>query len=117
MRRFDATGVVMMVVGAVVAYIGYKNTGFILLREEIIERWSVLIENGKGRANQIFNDTEDFIKRSEVPRIAVERKEIAPSVAKMLGITRSFLVVANFENPKLVGYKTFICAGGYGNKL
>jgi hypothetical protein len=35
----------------------------------------------------------------------------------MLGITRSFLVVANFENPKLVGYKTFICAGGYGNKL
>lgn len=118
LRRFDATGIVMMVVGAIVAYIGYKNTGFILMREEVIDRWSVLIENGKGKANDIFTDTEDFIKKSEAPRIAVEMKEISPTIAKdMLGVTRSFLVVTNFENPKLVGYKTFICARDYGNNL
>jgi hypothetical protein len=118
LRRFDATGAVLMVVGAVVAYIGYKSTGFILLREEIIDRWSVLIENGKGRANQIFADTEDFIKKSEAPRISVERKEIAPTIAKdILGVRRNFLVVTNYENPKLVGYKTFICARDYGNNL
>jgi len=116
--RFDATGVVLIIVGAIVAYIGYKNTGFILLREEVIDRWSVLIENGKGRANQIFADTEDFIKKSEAPRIVVERKEISPAIAKdMLGVTRSFLVVTNYDNPKLVGYKTFICARDYGNNL
>jgi hypothetical protein len=118
LRRFDATGIVMMVVGAIVAYIGYKNTGFILTREEIIDRWSVLIENGKGRANQIFTDTEDFIKKSEAPRLSVERKEIAPTITKdILGVRRNFLVVTNYENPKLVNYKTFICARDYGNNL
>jgi hypothetical protein len=118
LRRFDATGIAMMVVGVIVAYIGYKNTGFILRREEIIDRWSVLIENGKGRADDIFNDTKDFIKKSEAPRLSVERKKIAPTIAKdILGIRRSFLVVTNFENPKLINYKTFICARDYGNNL
>jgi hypothetical protein len=118
LRGFDATGIVMMVVGAIVAYVGYKNTGFILLREEIIDRWGVLIENGKGRANEIFTDTEDFIKKSEAPRLFVERKEIAPTITKdILGVRRNFLVVTNYENPKLVNYKTFICARDYGNNL
>lgn len=30
---------------------------------------------------------------------------------------RNFLVVTNFENPKLLNYKTFICARDYGNNL
>jgi hypothetical protein len=92
LKRFDATGIVMMVVGAIVAYIGYKNTGFILTREEIIDRWSVLIEDGKGKAHQIFTDTEDFIKKSEAPKLSVERKEIAPTIAKdILGVRRNLL--------------------------
>jgi|Deesub1362A_J573_1020465.scaffolds.fasta_scaffold00214_50 hypothetical protein len=117
-RVFDAKGVVMIIVGAVIAYIGYKNTGFILTREEIIDRWGVLIEGGKGKADDIFSDTEGFIRKSEAPKIAVERKEIAPTIAKdILGVRRSFLVVTNFENPKLLNYKTFICARDYGNNL
>jgi len=116
--RFDPTGIVLMVVGAIVFYVGYRNTGFILSREEIIDRWSVLIENGNGRAEKIFGDTEDFIKKSEAPKLSVERKEIAPTITKdILGVRRNFLVVTNFENPKLLNYKTFICARDYGNNL
>jgi hypothetical protein len=116
--RFDATGILMMIIGPIVAYFGYKNTGFILRREEIIDRWSILIENGKGRANDIFADTEDFIEKSEAPRISMERKSIAPTIAKdIMGISRDFLVVTNLENPKLKGYRTFICARDYGNNL
>jgi hypothetical protein len=117
-RTFDATGIVMMIVGPIIAYIGYKYTGFILRKEEIIDRWGILIEEGKGRADEIFKDTEKFIKESEAPKIVVERREISPTIAKdILGIKRNFLVVTNFENPKLLGYKTFICARDYGNNL
>jgi hypothetical protein len=118
LRRFDATGVGLMIVGAIVFYIGYKNAGFILTREEIIDRWAVLIENGKGHADEIFNDTKGFIEKSEAPRIAIERKEIAPTIMKdILGVRRSFLEVTDLENPKLENYKTFICARDYGNNL
>lgn len=117
-RVFRIEGIAMMIVGAIVAYIGYKNTGFILKREEIIDRWGVLIENSKGRADDIFSDTEGFIRKSEAPKVAVERREIAPTIAKdILGVRRNFLVLTDFENPKLVNYKTFICARDYGNNL
>lgn len=87
-------------------------------REEIIDRWGVLIENGKGRADDIFSDTEGFIRKSEAPKVAVERGEVAPTIAKdILGVRRNFLVLTDFENPKLVNYKTFICARDYGNNL
>ncbi len=117
-RRFDPTGIILMIVGAIVFYVGYKNTGFILTKEEIVDRWSVLVENGKGKANEIFDDTEGFIRKSQAPRIAVERREIVPTITKdILGVRRRFLVVTKLENPKLLNYKTFICARDYGNNL
>ncbi len=93
LRRFDATGIVMMVVGAIVAFIGYKNTGFILRREEIIDRWSVLIENGKGKADEIFIDTEGFIKITLyegscvifVKRYEIFHTEILRVVVRLIG--------------------------------
>jgi hypothetical protein len=117
-REFNPTGIAMMIFGPIIAFIGAKYTGFILRREEIIDRWGVLIEGGRGRAEDIFKDTQEFIKKSEAPKIGVERREIAPTITKdILGIRRNFLIVTNFENPKLVNYKTFICARDYGNNL
>jgi len=83
-----------------------------------MDSWSVLIEGGKGRADDIFSDTEGFIREGEAPKIAVERKDIAPTIAKdILGVRRNFLMVTNFENPRLLNYKTSICARDYENNL
>ncbi len=61
-HRFDPQGILMLIFGGIIAYIGYKNTGFILRREEVVDRWAILIENGKGRAEEVLKDTEGFIR-------------------------------------------------------
>lgn len=57
-----------IIVGAVVFYIGYKNAGFILTREEIIDRWGVLIENG-GKKMKFSAILKDLLRRVRLQSI------------------------------------------------
>ena len=86
-----------------------------LKEEEIIDRWSVLIEGANGRNKEIFKSTERNLKDLDIPNIELAQKEISPSLMKKLrGKTRTFLVV---KNSHLEGYLMYIGAADYGRQL
>jgi len=83
--------------------------------EKIIDRWSMLIEDAQGNAEQIYKDTEGFIKESRAPGINMERVRVMPSLLKgLFGVKREYLMVTN---EGLGDYRMYIGARDYGNNL
>jgi hypothetical protein len=83
--------------------------------EKIIDRWSMIVENGQGLTEQIYSDTETFVKESQAPGIGFERVQVRPSWLKgILGNERSYFMVTNTA---LDDYRMFIGARDYGNAL
>ena len=83
--------------------------------EEIVDRWSTLIERANGRGREIFKLTQENLKDLAVPNIELVQKEISPSLIKRLkGKRRTFLVV---KNSYLEGYLMYIGAADYGEQL
>jgi len=90
----------------------------IVRKEEVLDDWSVLIEQGQGLAEQLLNDTQGFIGHSQAPAIRLEVKQMAPSFVRgLLGGRRPFLVVTNTANSNLRPYRMYINARDYGNNL
>lgn len=90
----------------------------IVRKEEVIDSWSVLIENAHGKAEGIFGNTEGFVEQSKAPDVEVERKKIAPGIIRgLLGAKRDFLIVKEIGNPTLKPFQMFIGARDYGNNL
>lgn len=116
---FRATGVwvigLLMIVGGF--YFGLRPGG-ILRKEQVIDRWGVLIENGQGKGDEVVKDTDVFIKQSKAPSLKIESQDMAPGIIRgVLGTTRRFLVVTDQENYRLSPYQIFINARDYGNNL
>lgn len=90
--------------------------GKITLKDEkIIDRWSMIVENAQGVAEQMYADTETNVKESKAPGITFDRVKVRPSWLKgILGNERSYLMV---ENDALGDYRMFIGARDYGNAL
>ncbi len=89
----------------------------ILRAEQVIDNWSILIEKGNGKAEDIFIPTEAFIKDSKAPSLKIKRKEMSPGVIRgIFGTSRDFLVVTD-KNFRLNPYQIFINARDYGNNL
>ncbi len=83
--------------------------------EKIIDRWSMIVENAQGLAEQIYADTEANIKETKAPGINFERVQVRPSWLKgLLGNERSYMMVTN---DALGDYRMFISARDYGNNL
>lgn len=98
-------------------YLGLSPQG-ILRKEQVLDTWAILIEKGQGRAVEIFQDTEFFIKESKAPSINMERKQIAPGMVRgLLGTTREFLIVTDRGSFRLKPYQIFINARDYGENL
>jgi hypothetical protein len=98
-------------------YLGLKPGG-ILRKEQVIDNWGILIEDGQGRADEVFQDTENLIRETKAPAIGMKIKKMAPGIIKgVLGIQRDFLVVMNQERIRLDPYQIFINARDYGNNL
>ena len=98
-------------------YLGLRPGG-ILRKEQVIDKWGVLIEDGQGKADEVFQDTENFIRETKAPAIGMKIKKMAPGIIKgALGIQRDFLVVINQERIRLDPYQIFINARDYGNNL
>jgi len=86
-----------------------------LKEEEIIDRWSVLIGEAKGRGKEIFRLTKENLEVLKVPKIKLAQKEISPTwLRKLKGQTRTFLVV---ENTYLEGYLMYVGALDYGEQM
>jgi hypothetical protein len=89
--------------------------GITLQDEKIIDRWSMIIENGQGNGEIIYSDAENFVKTSKAPGIALDRVRVRPSWLKgLLGNERSYLMVTN---EGLKDYRMFIAARDYGDNL
>ncbi|MDI6815389.1 MAG: hypothetical protein QMC90_04850, partial [Dehalococcoidales bacterium] len=109
---FSMVGGIMMFVGVILLI------PVMLRKEEVIDNWSVLIENGQGKAENIFTDTDGFIKESKAPGLRMERQKLAPGIIKgILGVKRDFFVVTPLDNPRLEPFKLFLNARDYGNNL
>lgn len=105
----------LMIVGGF--YFGL-GPGGILRKDQVVENWAVLIEEGQGKAKEILQDTQAFMKKSKAPAIKMERKKVAPGIVRgMLGTKRDFLVIIEQGNFRLRPYQIFINARNYGNNL
>jgi hypothetical protein len=83
--------------------------------EKIIDRWSMVVEGGQGLTEQIYTDTEAFIKETRAPGINFDRVQVRPSWLKgFFGNERSYLMVTN---DALGDYRMFVGARDYGNNL
>lgn len=90
----------------------------VVRKEEVIDSWSVLIGGGQGKAEEIFNNTESFIQRTNAPNVKTVRKKLAPGIVRgLFGAKRDFEVVTETGNPRLKPYQMFIGARNYGNNL
>lgn len=52
--------------------------------EKIIDRWSMIIENGQGTAEQVYRDTENYIRESKAPGIELDSVRVRPGWLKGL---------------------------------
>ncbi len=96
-------------------YLALKN---MLRKEQVMDSWSMLIENGQGRFNEVFQDTESFIKESKAPSLETRRSKMAPGIiGSFFGARRDFLVVKDQQSSMLSPYQIFINARDYGNNL
>jgi len=82
---------------------------------KIIDSWSMIIEDGQGKAEQVYRDTETFIEESKAPGVKTEVVKVRPSWLKgLFGIERSYFMVTN---EGLKDYRMYIGARDYGNNL
>lgn len=116
---FDTTalwiiGLLMVVVGL---YVGLRPGG-ILRKDEVIDSWTILIEQGQGRAGEIFEDTKGYIEKTKAPSVRVEKREMAPGLIRgAFGTRRIFLVITDQDNFRLRPYQIFINSRDYGTNL
>jgi hypothetical protein len=91
--------------------------GGIVRKEQVLDSWSILIEKGNGKSEEIFKDAENFLRESKAPNVEVERARIAPGVLKwIIGEEREFLKVRE-KSASLRPYNIFIGVRDYGENL
>jgi len=88
----------------------------LLRKEQVIESWGALIENGNGNAERVFSEIQRYLEESKAP-IKFERREIVPGIFKgLIGEKRDFIIVRS-KGFRLKPYQVFINARDYGNNL
>jgi hypothetical protein len=108
---------ILLLIIAGILFQGLRPRG-ILRKKHVVDTWAILIENGKGKAEDILNDTEAFITESKAPALKMERQSIAPGIVRrFFGTKRDFLIVTDQENFRLKRYQIFVNARDYGNNL
>ncbi len=113
-------------VSAIFLYLGILSLGaglYLLLKnmlrkEQVLDSWGMLIKNGQGRFDKVFQDTESFITESKAPSLKIGRNKMAPGIiGSLFGAKRDFLVVKDQQSSMLSPYQIFINARDYGNNL
>jgi len=110
----------LLIVGIIVLFVWITRRFIfpIIGREDVVERWDVLIGGAQGRAENIFDKTQKLIVTAKTPDIKMEKTEVAPGVLRgFLGGKRPFLVISNTTSYYLRLYRMFINARDYGNYL
>jgi hypothetical protein len=98
-------------------YLGLRPGG-ILRKEQVLENWGMLIERGQGKYNEIFQDTENFIRESKAPALETRKDKMAPGIiGSFFGAKRDFLLVKDLQSPMLRPYQIFVGVRDYGDNL
>jgi len=106
-----AWGILFLIIGVPLA------TTRLVLKQHVTGDWAHLIEGAKGKAEEIFKDTEHFIKKSGVSSITMKRQELIPGFIRgALGRKREFLVVKD-GHFRLKPYRFLLNARDYGENL
>ena len=94
------------------------SPGGILRKEQVIDKWSILIENAQGNAKMVFKETKNFIKKSKAPSIEMNMRTMSPGTLKgLMGIERDFLEITDHENIRMAPYQIYMNARDYGINL
>lgn len=90
----------------------------VLKQEEVLESWSQLIEDGKGKSEEVFSLTKKLLSETGVPNVEQEMRDIAPGYVRgILGGKRKFLYIKHTKNPHLKPYHLYLNARDYGKYL
>jgi hypothetical protein len=83
----------------------------VLDNERVLDSFNFIVEGGGGREQWILDETERFIRNSNMPGIITEQKDVSPG---FLGEKRKFLVV---RHAKYREFYMFIGARSFGEHL
>mgnify|MGYP001077013070 CR=1 FL=1 len=84
-------------------------------KAKILDSWSVLIENSRGKGEEVYGSTTSFIQDSRAPDIGIEKVTV---VGRPIGFFKraegDYLMVAN---EGLKNFRMYVGARDYGNNL
>lgn len=110
---FPPFGLLLLLIGFLLIVIVITNR-----KADILDDWSILINNAHGQRDEIISSTKGLITDSKAPSIEMKEEKVGPTLAlASFGETRSFLIVTNRVNAKLSNFKTFVNANDYGENL
>jgi hypothetical protein len=90
----------------------------IVKKEQVVERWALLIRDGNEHAPEIVQNIKTLILASKAPNITMEQKDVAPSIIRgVFGGRRPFLLISDTTNANLKRYRMYLNARDYGNNL
>jgi len=89
--------------------------GVTLKDEKVMDRWSVLIVNGQGRAEELFDMVASNIDKISPPEVEFQMEVVKPGLLKgLMGKKREYLMVTNSA---IKDYRMYIGARDYGKTL
>jgi hypothetical protein len=89
-----------------------------LTKEQVIDSWAMLIEKAQGKAEEIFGNTDLYIRESKAPSLEINRQQVNPGMIRgLLGAARDFLIVTDKDSLRMQPYKLFLNARDYGDNL
>lgn len=104
---------VLIVAGLLLIF--YFGSPTRLLREQIIDRWDVLVDGAQGRGADIMTTVTQSIGQQALPAVAHAEQAFAASLVR--GGTRPFLVISQDANGRLRHYKMYVNVRDYGTNL
>ncbi len=139
LRIFFWAGILMFVFGVFVARLlgagsggSYIETGVVIIvltvfiamlpdvlrKDQVIDKWSALIEKANGKGGEVLNTTVEFLNESKVPSLELAKRRISTGIMTgMMGNDRTFLVATDMRSLTLRPYQVFVNARDYGENL
>ena len=122
-----ALGIIGTVIGLGILFMPVFWLGLLLLVASVMHHYSqvvnkdqayklhgVMIDGGRGIADELFQEAEKSIVQSEAPNIRIERRIVTAGILGFAGGKRQCMVISNTANPHLKPYKLFLNADDYG---
>lgn len=108
--------VLMLIAGLILIFVAGSPDR--LRREQIIDRWDLLISGGQGQGDAVVSATIFQIDQQQLPGVSYKQADFSPGIARGLaGSTRPFLVISQSGNRRLQPYRMHVNVRDYGNNL